>query len=76
MKFFYRKMSSSDSDELDVLSASFNPIKALYSDNVKLPDVAASALDNISRFELTPEEQVVIKPLRPRVIENCTTDID
>jgi len=69
-------MSSSDDDELDPLSASFNPIKALYSDNVKLPDVAAPVLDNISRFELTPDEQVVIKPHRPRVIENRSTDID
>ncbi|VVC24180.1 LSM domain, eukaryotic/archaea-type,LSM domain [Cinara cedri] len=57
--------SSSCNDELDMLSESFNPIKALYSKNVKLPSKNAQPLDNISRFELTPSGEVTIKSIRP-----------
>lgn len=60
--------SSSDDDELDMLSPSFNPIKALYSKNVKVPSKSSQPLDNISKFELTPSGEVTIKPDRPRVI--------
>lgn len=61
-------MSSRDDDELDMLSPSFNPVKALYNKNVKLPSATAQPLDNITKFELTPSGEVTIKPVKPRVI--------
>ncbi|XP_022170041.1 small nuclear ribonucleoprotein Sm D-like protein [Myzus persicae] len=59
-------MSSSTDEELDMLSPSFNPIKALYAKNVKVPSTTAQPLDNISKFELAPSGEVMIKPERPR----------
>jgi len=64
-------MSSGTDEELDMLSPSFNPIKALYSKNVQVPSTTAQPLDNISKFELAPSGEVIIKPDRPRVILNC-----
>lgn len=64
-------MSSSTDEELDMLSPSFNPIKALYAKNVQVPSTTAQPLDNISKFELAPSGEVLIKPERPRVILNC-----
>lgn len=64
-------MSSSTDEELDMLSPSFNPIKALYAKNVPVPSTTAQPLDNISKFELAPSGEVLIKPERPRVIINC-----
>ncbi|XP_050437595.1 U7 snRNA-associated Sm-like protein LSm11 [Adelges cooleyi] len=58
--------SSNDDDELDMLSPAFNPIKALYASNVKTPSASAQALDNLSKFELTPSGEVEIKPQRSR----------
>lgn len=63
--------SDSDNDELDMLSSSFNPIKALYAQNVKMPSSTARPLDNISKFELTPSGEVTIKSDKARVIINC-----
>lgn len=62
-------MSNSD-DELNVLSPLFNPAKALYSKNVKLPNVSAPQLDNITKFELTDDGEITIKADKPRVILN------
>ena len=39
--------TSEDDLELDITSSSFNPLKALYSKNVKLPK---TKLDNLSIF--------------------------
>lgn len=39
------------SDELDVLSDSFNALSALYSDNVILPWKKAPAFDNVAKYE-------------------------
>jgi len=61
-------MSSSSDDELNMLSPLFNPIKALYNKNVKMPSATAQPLDNISKFEMTPSGEVTIKPEKPRVI--------
>jgi len=36
-----------------------------------VPNTTAQPLDNISKFELAPTGEVVIKPERPRVILNC-----
>ncbi|XP_050536309.1 U7 snRNA-associated Sm-like protein LSm11 [Daktulosphaira vitifoliae] len=58
--------SGSDDAELDMLSPLFNPIKALYSSEVKVPSTIAPIYDNISKFELTPTGEVHIKPQRPR----------
>lgn len=63
-------MSSNDDKELDLTSSSFNPIKALYASNVNMPSTSAQPLDNISKFELTPSGEVLIKPQRLRVILN------
>lgn len=60
--------SSSCNDGLDVLSESFDPIRALYSDNVKMPCSNAQPLDNISKFELTATGEVTIKRDKPKVI--------
>lgn len=61
-------MSSSSSDvELDMLSSTFNPIKALYTENVKTPVGNAPPLDNISKFEMTPAGEIVIKAEKSRV---------
>lgn len=61
-------MSSSSDDELNMLSPSFNPIKALYAKNIKMPSTSAQQRDNISKFELTPSGELLIKPDRERVI--------
>lgn len=42
--------SSSENEELDIASASFNPLKALYSKNVKLPVKNVKKFDNLSTF--------------------------
>lgn len=67
------KMSSNSDDELNVLSPLFNPTKALYSKNVKLPDVSAPQLDNITKFELTDDGEIRIKPAKLRVISKIKT---
>ncbi|XP_026809667.1 U7 snRNA-associated Sm-like protein LSm11 [Rhopalosiphum maidis] len=61
-------MSSSTDEELDMLSPSFNPIKALYANDVKVPSTTAQPLDNISKFELAPSGEVLIKPDRLRKV--------
>lgn len=61
-------MSSSSDSELDMLSTLFNPIKALYTDNVKTPVDTALPLDNISKFEMTPSGEIIVKPEKSRVI--------
>lgn len=63
-------MASNGDEELDLTSSSFDPIKALYAKNVKMPSTSAQPLDNISRFELTPSGKVLIKPQRMKVILN------
>lgn len=43
-------MSSTD-EELDATSEKFNPLKALYSKNIKLPFKNVKRMDNVSIFE-------------------------
>lgn len=50
----------SSSDSTDLTSKSFNPLKALYSDFVKLPYPKAPVLDNLTKFVAT-EEGIVVK---------------
>lgn len=62
-------MTSSSSDsELDMCSPLFDPAKALYAKNIKLPSETAQRLDNISKFEINSTGEVVIKPERARVM--------
>lgn len=42
--------SHANEEELDVTSAKFNPLKALYAKNLKLPAENVKKLDNISIF--------------------------
>lgn len=50
----------SSSDSVDLTSKSFNPLKALYSDSVKLPYPKAPTLDNLTKFVPT-EEGISVK---------------
>lgn len=63
-------MSSGSDDDLNMMSPSFNPMKALYAKNVKMLSTTAQPQDNISKFEMTPSGEVIIKPERPRVCFN------
>lgn len=59
---------SSSNDELDMLSESFNPIKAIYAENVQVPCTNAKPMDNLSRFGLTPSGELIIKREKSQVI--------
>lgn len=50
----------SSSDSVDLTSKSFNPLKALYSDSVKLPCPKAPILDNLTKFVAT-EDGIIVK---------------
>jgi hypothetical protein len=39
-----------DLEDLDLMSAKFDPLKALYSKNVRLPIPKAPVLDNIHKY--------------------------
>jgi hypothetical protein len=41
---------STDDEELDIKSAKFNPLKALYSEKFKVPCEDAKPLDNVAMF--------------------------
>lgn len=42
---------SEEDDELNITSENFNPLKALYSKNMKLPVKNVKRLDNLAIFE-------------------------
>jgi hypothetical protein len=44
-------MAASEGDPLDFCSLSFDPVKALASDNVQVPYPKVKPLDNIARYE-------------------------
>lgn len=55
----------SSSDSTDLTSTNFNPLKALYSDSVKLPFPKAPILDNLTKFIATEDGVIVkIKPVK------------
>lgn len=59
-------MSDKD-DKLNPLSENFDPLAALYSDSLDLPDPDAPLLDNVSRFEQT-SHGVDVKTVKQRKV--------
>ncbi|CAF4838222.1 unnamed protein product [Pieris macdunnoughi] len=57
-------MSGSSSDsEISACSSKFDPVKALYSDKLKLPVAGAPLYENIQQFEAALEKQEDIIPV-------------
>lgn len=53
-------MSSSE-EEVNFYSPKFNPLKALETENIRLPCPNAPVLDNITKFVIDSEGNVTIK---------------
>uniref|UniRef100_A0A1B6CYT2 Sm domain-containing protein n=1 Tax=Clastoptera arizonana TaxID=38151 RepID=A0A1B6CYT2_9HEMI len=65
MPFKFKTKDSSDSDDsdesLNLSSQFFNPLRALYSPKVKLPDSKAPIQDNLTKFNLSEDGTLTIK---------------
>lgn len=64
--------SSSSDDSLDFSSSNFNPLKALYSPKVKLPDPKAQIQDNITKF-VCAEGGITIKGIKTKKVTSFSS---
>lgn len=60
--------SSTSESEVSACSSNYNPLKALYSNKVKVPVESAPLYENIAQFEAAQVQQEIIPVGKPELV--------